>query len=157
MLGNLAHNLDTDISKVVKKGPGLTFMTYPEAISNLPVPQLLAVLFFLMFVTLGLGTATGIVSNIVSVICDNRPSWNKPWVTAAVCALSFLIGLIYITPVSTIGFKTSGPRADFTLKSSTFCFYTESYWVDSVISALAKILLMSSFTTFITIVVKKYL
>ena len=43
-----------------------------------------------------------------------------------------------------------------TLHCSTFCFYTESHRVDSVIHALAKILLMSSFTTFITVVVKKY-
>ena len=42
-------------------------------------------------------------------------------------------------------------------KTTSFCLLTESHWVDSVISPLAKILLMSSFTTFITIVVKKYL
>ena len=46
-------------------------------------------------------------------------------------------------------------RADFSIKTHLFLFFAESHWVDSVMSALAKILLMSSFTTFITIVVKK--
>ena len=45
----------------------------------------------------------------------------------------------------------------FQYKTTSFCFFTESHWVDSVISALAKILLRSSFTTLITIRVKKYL
>ena len=47
-------------------------------------------------------------------------------------------------------------RADFSIKTPLFLSFAESHWVDSVISALAKILLMSSFTTFISIVVKKY-
>ena len=42
------------------------------------------------------------------------------------------------------------------LKTPLFLFFAESHWVDSVMSALAKILLRSSFTTFINIVVKKY-
>ena len=41
------------------------------------------------------------------------------------------------------------------IKTPLFLFFAERYWVDSVMSALAKILLMSSFTTFITIVIKK--
>ena len=47
-------------------------------------------------------------------------------------------------------------RAYFSIKTPLFLFFAESHLVDSVISAFAKILLMSSFTTFITIVIKKY-
>ena len=101
VLGNYAHELGVEnVGKVVDGGAGLTFIAYPTAIANLPVPQLFSVLFFLMFVTLGLGSATGFISNIVFLICDNRPSWNKLLVTAAVCTLSFLVGLIFVTPVS---------------------------------------------------------
>lgn len=41
ILGNLAHNLGTDdISKVVKSGSGLAFISYPDAISKIDfVPQ----------------------------------------------------------------------------------------------------------------------
>lgn len=41
ILGNLAHNLGVkDISKVVKSGSGLAFISYPDAISKIDfVPQ----------------------------------------------------------------------------------------------------------------------
>lgn len=41
ILGNLAHNLGvSDISKVVKSGTGLAFISYPDAISKIQfVPQ----------------------------------------------------------------------------------------------------------------------
>ena len=41
--------------------------------------------------------------------------------------------------------------------TSTFFFFSESLWVDTLISALVKILLISFFKTFINIVVKKHL
>ena len=65
------------------------------------VPQLFAVLFFLMLFTLGLGSATGLISAVVAIIADNKPNWNKTYVVAVVCIAGFLIGLVYITPVST--------------------------------------------------------
>lgn len=43
ILGNLAHNMQVDdISKVVKSGTGLAFISYPDAISKFEyVPQVL--------------------------------------------------------------------------------------------------------------------
>ena len=48
VLGNLAYQLDVPVATVAKGGPSLAFVAYPEALSKLPVPQLWAVLFFLM-------------------------------------------------------------------------------------------------------------
>ena len=61
----------------------------------------------------------------------------------------------YATALSTISQINNSPRTYFRVKRPLF--FAENHWVDSVISALAKILLISSFPTFIIIVIKKYL
>ncbi len=56
ILGNLAFELGVDVDKVVRSGTGLAFVSYPTAIAKFDwMPQLFAVLFFLMLITLGLG------------------------------------------------------------------------------------------------------
>ena len=97
----MSHELGVPVSDVIKSGTGLAFISYPMAIAKFDyVPQLFAVLFFLMLFTLGLGSATGLISAVIAIIADNRPDWNKTYVAAAVCVAGFGVGLVYITPVS---------------------------------------------------------
>lgn len=99
ILGNLAYELDADIEDVVRSGAGLAFISYPDAIAKFNwLPQLFAVLFFLMLFTLGLGSAAGLTGGVIAVVCDQFPTWKKSHVTAGVSALGFLIGLVYVTP-----------------------------------------------------------
>lgn len=51
ILGNLAHNLGvSDISKVVKSGTGLAFISYPDAISKIQfVPQVNSLMSVILF------------------------------------------------------------------------------------------------------------
>ena len=99
ILGNLAHELGVPVSAVVDSGPGLAFISYPSALAKFSfLPQLFSVLFFLMLVTLGLGSATGLTSGIIAVVCDINPRWNKTLVTAIICIAGFGIGLVYVTP-----------------------------------------------------------
>jgi SNF family Na+-dependent transporter len=53
--------LSTEIGKKVEdyassSGPGLAFITYPEAISHMPASSFFSLLFFLMLLALGLGS-----------------------------------------------------------------------------------------------------
>jgi len=100
ILGHLAHMLDVPIDHVVKSGgAGLAFISYPEVIASFGVaPQLFAVLFFLMLITLGMGSASGMVNTVTTVVRDAFPSVSKSIVVGLVCLLGFLAGLVYTTP-----------------------------------------------------------
>ena len=99
ILGNLAFELNVHVKDVVDSGPGLAFVSYPSALAKFDfLPQLFSVLFFLMLVTLGLGSATGLTSGIIAVVCDTNTRWNRTVVTAIICVIGFLIGLVYVTP-----------------------------------------------------------
>jgi len=53
-VGFMAHIMNQDVSTVVKAGPGLVFVAYPEALAQMPVAPLWAVLFFVMVLTVAI-------------------------------------------------------------------------------------------------------
>ncbi|XP_046579273.1 sodium- and chloride-dependent glycine transporter 1-like [Haliotis rubra] len=59
-LGFLAHRAQVPLSEVVSSGVGLGFIIYPEALAQLPLPQLWSVLFFLTLLSLGIDTVGGV-------------------------------------------------------------------------------------------------
>ncbi|CAK9801905.1 Sodium-dependent nutrient amino acid transporter 1 [Anthophora plagiata] len=100
ILGNLAHEVGTtDISKVVRGGTGLAFISYPEALSRFRVvPQLFAVLFFVMMFVLGVGSAVALCGAIFCILCDHFPKMKHWTLVLIVCSFGFVISLVYITP-----------------------------------------------------------
>ena len=56
-IGFLAKELKEPVENYAKaSGPGLAFITYPEAISHMPASPFFAIIFFLMLLALGLGS-----------------------------------------------------------------------------------------------------
>lgn len=105
VLGNLAHELGIedieDATAIIKKGPGLAFISYPEAISKFKyVPQLFSALFFVMLYLLGIGTNIAMSSCVGTLIKDQFKSV-KNWHTALGFSIfGTVAGSIYLTPVS---------------------------------------------------------
>ncbi|CAK8672268.1 unnamed protein product [Clavelina lepadiformis] len=100
VIGFMANVLKTDISKVVADGPGLAFVVYPEALSQMPISPLWAVLFFLMLFTLGLDTMFATLETIVTSFTDVFPTTlrrHKALFTLAVCVVLFLLGIPLVT------------------------------------------------------------
>lgn len=101
ILGNLAHEMGTtDISKVVRGGTGLAFISYPEALSQFQVvPQLFAILFFVMMFVLGIGSAVALCSAVFNILCDHFPNVKNWKLVLIVSIFGYFISLVYITPV----------------------------------------------------------
>jgi SNF family Na+-dependent transporter len=56
-IGYLASELNESVAKYAEtSGPGLAFITYPEAIARMPASSFFSILFFLMLLALGLGS-----------------------------------------------------------------------------------------------------
>lgn len=100
ILGNLAYEIGSDdIGTVVRAGTGLAFISYPEALAKFTVvPQLFAVLFFLMLFVLGIGTTVAFCNVIISIINDQFPRLKHWKIAAGLAILGFSIGIVYCTP-----------------------------------------------------------
>ncbi|KAK0077702.1 hypothetical protein PV325_003559, partial [Microctonus aethiopoides] len=99
IIGYLAHQTNLPIEDTVRSGPGLAFVAYPEAVVRMPLPNMWAVLFFLMLFILGLGSQFAGIQAINSAILDVRPSLRKheSFVILGICACGWLaaIPMIY--------------------------------------------------------------
>lgn len=62
-LGGMAKQVGVDVQDVAKGGYGLAFVTYPEALSNIPPQQFWSVIFFFMLFTLGLDSEVSVLQS----------------------------------------------------------------------------------------------
>jgi solute carrier family 6 (neurotransmitter transporter, glycine) member 5/9 len=93
ILGFLATSMKVSIDEVMNSGPGLAFVTYPEAVLLMPqFPQLWAILFFSMMFVLGMGSQFGGIEAINTAIIDQWPHLRKhQWrVTAGIYLYTLL-------------------------------------------------------------------
>ncbi|XP_020298339.1 sodium- and chloride-dependent GABA transporter 1-like [Pseudomyrmex gracilis] len=100
ILGHIAQEQQTEVSEVVKSGPGLVFLTYPEVVLKLPGAPLWAIIFFVMLLILGLDSEFCIVESFITGVVDYWPDVLRPRrikFTIAICLLMFLLGVPMVT------------------------------------------------------------
>ncbi|XP_076677458.1 sodium- and chloride-dependent glycine transporter 1 [Andrena cerasifolii] len=95
IMGFLAHEMQLPIDEVVKSETGLAFIAYPEAVVRMPLPNLWAVLFFVMLFILGLGSQFAGVQAINTAILDLRPDLRKheSYVVLGICVTCWLLAV----------------------------------------------------------------
>jgi len=81
------------------EGTGLAFIVMAEVFVQIPLAPLWSILFFLMLLSLGLGSQIGILEGVISTLFDH-PSLKrikKPILVAFVSIVSYVIGLVFTT------------------------------------------------------------
>lgn len=104
ILGNLAYEVGSDdIATVVKGGTGLAFVSYPDAIAKFDwVPQVFSAVFFVMLFVIGIGCVAGLQICLMTSIQDQLGPKGKLRLILVLATSEFLIGLMYLTPVSAV-------------------------------------------------------
>uniref|UniRef100_A0A674HCJ8 Sodium-dependent serotonin transporter n=1 Tax=Taeniopygia guttata TaxID=59729 RepID=A0A674HCJ8_TAEGU len=79
VLGYMAEMRNEAVSEVAKDtGPSLLFITYAEAIANMPASTFFAIIFFLMLLTLGLDSTFAGLEGVITGVLDEFPHvWGK--------------------------------------------------------------------------------
>lgn len=99
VLGYLAYARGgVPVKDVVTGGPGLVFITYPMAISLMGEfgafwPPIVAILFFVMLLTLGIDSLFSLVEGAVTGLKDRFPAISRARLTAAFCLIGLTTGI----------------------------------------------------------------
>ncbi|XP_044744416.1 sodium-dependent neutral amino acid transporter B(0)AT3 isoform X1 [Coccinella septempunctata] len=91
---SLAKELDA-----AAEGTGLAFIVFTQAIVELPGGPFWAVIFFMMLLSLGIGSQIGILEGMLCTVFDIEifKRIRKEYITACVCVICFFVGLIFTT------------------------------------------------------------
>uniref|UniRef100_A0A3P9Q1G0 Transporter n=1 Tax=Poecilia reticulata TaxID=8081 RepID=A0A3P9Q1G0_POERE len=90
-------DMQTFLSQGVE-GTGLAFIVFTEAIIEMPISPLWAVLFFIMLFCLGLSTMFGSIEGVIAPLLDLKllpRSWPKEVISGLTCFASLALGLIF--------------------------------------------------------------
>lgn len=95
VLGFMAQQKSLPPEAVVKQSVSLAFVTYPEAINQLPVGKsLFALTFFAVLVLAGLSSAISIMEAFAAGVSD-KFGWERKKIMTMLCVLGFLGSLLF--------------------------------------------------------------
>jgi len=94
-LGYMAATSGKEVEEVVTQAIGLAFVTYPQAISQLPLfSSLFGVIFFLALVIAGISSAISIIEALTAALID-KFGLTRQKVVTFVCATGFMGSIIF--------------------------------------------------------------
>lgn len=99
----MAHEKQVEIAEVVKSGPGLAFLVFPEVVNQLSPSIFWAILFFMMLLCLGFDSQFCILESLITGLVDNWPQYLRPRrlkFTFWMVIFMFALGLTHITHVT---------------------------------------------------------
>ena len=97
VVGYLSVSQGIGIGELPMAGPGLTFVTYPTAISLLPfAAAMFGIFFFIALLTFGIDSAFSMMEPI-SASANQKWRISKAKATALMCTLGFSVSLIFAT------------------------------------------------------------
>lgn len=100
-MGFLADALGETVDTFAQaSGPGLAFITYPEALGQMPVSPLFSIIFFAMLLALGLGSQFASTDVIITVLMELFPAYaGKRYIFVILsCTAFFLCSLPFACP-----------------------------------------------------------
>ncbi|XP_029848073.2 sodium- and chloride-dependent GABA transporter 1 isoform X1 [Ixodes scapularis] len=99
VLGHMAYLADKSVGDVVKSGPGLAFLVYPEVVTRMPASTVWSILFFMMLLCLGINSQFCPSEAIVAGIIDQWPHLmnRRKLITFLMVLFQFLLGLPMVT------------------------------------------------------------
>lgn len=101
VLGFLAYQRGgIDVAGVIDAGPGLVFVTYPTAVSQMGEfgrfwPPVIGILFFVMLLSLGIDSLFSLIEGITTGLKDRFAFLSQKFLTGAVCLISFAAGSVF--------------------------------------------------------------
>ncbi|KRX15413.1 Sodium- and chloride-dependent GABA transporter 1, partial [Trichinella nelsoni] len=103
ILGFMAGEFRQSVESVATAGPGLLFVTYPYALTHLPLSPVWSALFFFTVILMGIDSQIVLVEVVITAFKDQYPKLREPKIrvcaVACTCAISYLIGLLMCTGV----------------------------------------------------------
>jgi NSS family neurotransmitter:Na+ symporter len=97
VVGYLSFSQGIGIDSLPMAGPGLTFITYPTAVSLLPfAASIFGIFFFIALLTFGIDSAFSMIEPI-SASLNSKWKISKAKATGIMCILGFIVSLIFTT------------------------------------------------------------